>query len=1040
MKKFIAVGLTCLLGLFVIVMGAAVVMAPSAAKGMVEERLARVEERTGLKITLDALDIHGLGEIEIKGLKFKDADVEVASVGVVTAQIDPMSVVMGERRTRALLVRDVDVHVVVDASGSLPLLDMLRGSNVPDEPSSSPAASGGLTSKLDLMPEAEFENVRVFFDVAQGGPRLPVSMVEAKAAAWSWDGETLQTNASVTLTPGPDERVKVPRSIDIKMGFDSALKPVSGALTLDGVFSIAGVGPLPFLKAEVEGMGISEDGTPFVSGIRVSTIQGTPVFEMKQLQFALGSLAELKNFRFGAITLEQPTLLVSFDAGGASIVGDIEASLIAPAASMVASTARGVAANFSAQRQKVALPVEDEDAETPEAPAEKGPTAQDRLAGWIDRIPGRIEIKDAAIKITDHRKLAVTRPAKNLMMRDGQFGIGVDKDSGEVSITGGFSATAEAAPRGSAKVDVKLQPVNRTISGDVDVDALDLSWTSQLLGRSMSDRVRGGTLRAKVKFDAKGPGAFDMDGLLSITDLTFFDARLAEEPLEGITASYSFNAAYDANLAMPEPKLMKVPVYKTDPDNPVKLPAPLGGLVFKKGQATVGDVSLTFRPSFFGFNAPRSLPARMDLTILLPKTPVMSLLKAVPAALMGAASQTKMEGFFEWNFNVEVPLYRAGDMEWRTEPKLSEFQIVSIPEEVDVRRLMDGMSVTIVDSIEEENDFTRTIKLKPAMPVPVEWMLENTGMTLEQIDERRRTRGWPELPTRYDGVREDVIDSPEVWETQWATRQQAARPWDDFSTVEAKPDLPYGPYVFVPIQYISPYLVRAVMTTEDNSFFQHSGFNTLALKESIERNLNSGQFKRGASTIAMQMIKNVFLNRKKVISRKLQEAFLVFLMESAVDVPKVRIMEIYLNVIEFGPGVFGIHEGALHYFGKRPDALTLGEVAWLVSIIPGPKKFHTYYERGAITPAYFSRMKRYIQAMYNRGRITEEELNEALLAPPEFYKPAPGEPVLKATQTEIPLFDAAPSLLPCCSRRSIPEAAIDIPGHCGIQGAPLNRR
>jgi hypothetical protein len=336
---------------------------------------------------------------------------------------------------------------------------------------------------------------------------------------------------------------------------------------------------------------------------------------------------------------------------------------------------------------------------------------------------------------------------------------------------------------------------------------------------------------------------------------------------------------------------------------------------------------------------------------------------------------------------------------------LSEFAVLSIPDEVDVRKLMDAMPVVIVDSIEEENDFTRTIRVQAAAPIPVDWMLENTGLTLEQIDTRRRRRGWPNLPP-YGVVREDFVDSEQVWETQWAKGQQAKRPWQDGTEIQRTPDEPWGPYVFTPIQYISPYMVRAVITTEDNSFFTHAGFNTLALKESIERNLSAGEFKRGASTIAMQMIKNVFLNRKKVMSRKLQEAFLVFLMESAIDMPKARIMEVYLNVIEFGPGIFGIHEAAVHYFGKRPDKLTLGEVSWLVSIIPGPKRYHTYWERGQITPQYFIRMKRYVQAMFNRGRITEEELNEAMLEIPEFYKPGPDDPVLRPPAgPEVPLFD-----------------------------------
>lgn len=1014
-KKFIVVGLTGVFGLFLVFASIAVVMAPSASRAVVEGRLERIEQRTGLKATFERLDILGVSEVEIKGLTVKDGDEILVSVGHVVAQLNPIAILSGERRARHIEVSDVIVRVAIDADGNIPLLDKIRAPKADSLSNDAEPAGRGLTGKLDVVPEATFSNVRIVFEVAQGGPTLPVSEISAESARWSWDGEKLSTSASVGLIAGTDPRMQVPKSIDVSMNFDNQLRPVSGDLKLDGVFAIAGIDPLRFLKAEVGGVGIDDNGSPFISDVKVSTTNDVPVFETKSIQFALGSLSELRDFKFGSITLTDPTLMVSFDKRGASIVGDLDAVLRGAAAKHVVVQAKSVASAVAERRdQPAALPLnDDEEAEgTSREVDEPTPDLDGKLQAYIDRIPGRITIRNAAIKVTDERQLNVTRPAKNLMMRNGEFSIGVDKDTGIVAVSGGFEATGEAAPRGTTHMDLRFKPAQRTMTGSVDVDALDLSWVSQLLGRRMSDTVRGGTLRAKISFQEMGPSAFDFEGLVGVENLTFFDARLAEEPLTNVTASYSFNATYDGNMKMPPPQLLKTDIYKGDPEHPEKAPpVPKGSLVFRKGAAQIGDVKLTFRPSVYGFNAPGRIPARLDVVIDLPRTPVMSLLKAVPSALMGSTAGTQMEGFFEWKFHVEVPMYRAADMEWKTNPKLSEFQVINIPYDVDVRRLMDGMSVTIVDSIEEENDFTRTIKLKPARPVPVEWMLENTGLTLEEIDARRRKREWPQLPTRFDGVSDDIVDSPEVWKTQWANRQQAAKPWDEFSTVEARPDMPYGPYVFVPIQYISPYLIRAVMTTEDTSFFHHDGFNMLALKESIERNLNSGQFKRGASTIAMQMIKNVFLNRKKVISRKLQEAFLVFLMESAVDIPKVRIMEVYLNVIEFGPGIFGINEGALHYFGKHPDDLTLGEVAWLVSIIPGPKKFHTYYQRGAITPAYFNRMKRYIQAMFNRGRITQEELDQAMIAPPEFYKPGPNEPLLKPKQPRpfIPLFDEEPS-------------------------------
>ncbi len=1003
-KKIALIVLGVVASLLIAVLGTVLFLAPSAARKMVEERLAGVEERTGLDVKFESLDIAGIGEIEIRGLTVTGDEQEFVKIAKISARVDPMAILFGERRTRGVEVSDIDVLIQVDQDGGIPILERLRAKKpAEDETEAKPAKS--LRSRIEAVPDALFRNIHVRFEVAEGGPTLPIAGLDVSEASWKWDGESLVTQGSLSTLAGPSPQMHVPKSMEVQMTFDENLRPTSGDLKADGIFSITGLDPLPFLTFQIEGIGIADDGAAALTNLRV-TNDKTPVVEIKEIRFELGSLTDLRNLKFSSMTLDSPTLLVSFDQSGTSVLNDIQSIILPRVANRVVSRARGIADNVVLAKQ-TNPPVDDEDAEPAEEPvsAPNEPATESRLKRLLLRLPDQINIANATIKISDQRPTEVERPAKNLMMRNGTFSVAVDKESGEIAVAGGFDATAEGAPRGSSKIDLKIQPLTKAISGTVDVEALDLSWVGQILSPVMGSLVRGGTVRAKVDFESRGPAAFDVKGLVSVSDLTFFDARLAEEPITGVTASYSFDAIYDAALKMPAAKLLKVPVYK-DVVPPALPPAtPIGGLVFQKGMAELGGVKMSFRPAFYGLNAPGRLPARMDVAIDLPKTPVMALLNAIPAALMGATAGTKMEGFFEWKFDVEVPLYRAGDMEWKADPKLSEFTVLSIPDEVDVRKLMDAMPVVIVDSIEEENDFTRTIQIRAASAIPAQWMLENTGLTLEQIDTRRRRRGWPSLPP-YGVVRDDFVDSGQVWETQWAQNQQAKKPWQDDAQIQRTPDQPWGPYVFTPIQYISPYMVRAVITTEDNSFFTHDGFNTLALKESIERNLSAGEFKRGASTIAMQMIKNVFLNRKKVMSRKLQEAFLVFMMESAIDMPKARIMEVYLNVIEFGPEIFGIHEAAVHYFGKRPDKLTLGEVAWLVSIIPGPKRYHTYWERGQITPQYFIRMKRYIQAMFNRGRITEEELNEAMLEIPEFYKPGPDDPVLRPpSEPVIPLFD-----------------------------------
>jgi membrane peptidoglycan carboxypeptidase len=215
---------------------------------------------------------------------------------------------------------------------------------------------------------------------------------------------------------------------------------------------------------------------------------------------------------------------------------------------------------------------------------------------------------------------------------------------------------------------------------------------------------------------------------------------------------------------------------------------------------------------------------------------------------------------------------------------------------------------------------------------------------------------------------------------------------------------PYGPYVYVPLPFISQYVVRAVLTTEDHIFFRHDGFNRSALKESVERNLAAQEYVRGASTISMQLVKNLYLNRKKVMSRKIQEAFLVFLIESHLHVPKARLLEIYLNIIEFGPGIFGIHDAAIHYFGKRPNELTLPEAAWLVTLVPSPKRWHQLWEKNTRMPDKgWDRVRRYMQAMVSRGKIAQEEVDAAMEQRPEFRHPAMDAPAMQPVVAPMPL-------------------------------------
>jgi hypothetical protein len=149
---------------------------------------------------------------------------------------------------------------------------------------------------------------------------------------------------------------------------------------------------------------------------------------------------------------------------------------------------------------------------------------------------------------------------------------------------------------------------------------------------------------------------------------------------------------------------------------------------------------------------------------------------------------------------------------------------------------------------------------------------------------------------------------------------------------------------FLPLDSVPQLMRMAVLQSEDGGFFYHQGFLPDAIREAMVYDLKERRFARGGSTISMQLVKNVFLNRRKNIARKLEEALIVWLIEQNRLTSKERMFEVYLNIAEWGPGVYGLLEASEFYFGKRPSQLTLEECIYLASIIPKPKHYRSSFE------------------------------------------------------------------------------------------------
>lgn len=141
---------------------------------------------------------------------------------------------------------------------------------------------------------------------------------------------------------------------------------------------------------------------------------------------------------------------------------------------------------------------------------------------------------------------------------------------------------------------------------------------------------------------------------------------------------------------------------------------------------------------------------------------------------------------------------------------------------------------------------------------------------------------------------------------------------------------------WIPLSQISEHLKHAVIVSEDGTFFEHEGIDWYEMKESIKKDIQKRKFARGASTITQQLAKNLFLSTSKDPIRKLKELIIAKMLES--ELSKARILELYLNVIEWGNGIFGAESASMTYFGKHATELTREEASRLAAVLPSPIK------------------------------------------------------------------------------------------------------
>jgi hypothetical protein len=181
---------------------------------------------------------------------------------------------------------------------------------------------------------------------------------------------------------------------------------------------------------------------------------------------------------------------------------------------------------------------------------------------------------------------------------------------------------------------------------------------------------------------------------------------------------------------------------------------------------------------------------------------------------------------------------------------------------------------------------------------------------------------------------------------------------------------------FVPIGAVPPLFVDALLLSEDAGFYGHMGVDLAEIRAAWAENAERGRIARGGSTITQQLVKNLFLSREKSYGRKMEEAALALLVDAAL--PKRRILEIYVNVIEWGPGLYGLGPASRHYFGKAPGELTPKEIAFLVCLIPSPVRYHQAHVAGRAGPGMEQLMANLLAKLRSVGALGDEEYAEAL--------------------------------------------------------------
>lgn len=621
-------------------------------------------------------------------------------------------------------------------------------------------------------------------------------------------------------------------------------------------------------------------------------------------------------------------------------------------------------------------------------PSTPPPDEISELVRWLQPVLGSLDAAGLRLPVITVAGLTVQAGYAESELALQEANLRAARDAQAQTITILLEIPAFRADEGEASLSAGDLGVELTLC-EADY-SLALAIASDALILEASDGT-GGQLQMDIGAVLDEYERVEVSGMVSVREGTLSIAALASDPVEPINFHYEFATEIDPHRRNHPPRFISQPADL--------LPFSRGSVTFSRGEALLNGIGFSVTPRLTGLIPPgrtdrgprggahageggawnaaapdasgeqsglaamlTSARRFLDLRLVLPATDADTIRSSLPEAILGPMTETRLQGRVGWELDLHVPLHAVSLMSWRSRVTTHEFGVTQIPWGTNVYKL----NGPFVDVLGDESANDSRAVLLPSMRLPdTAWTQE-----LSEFGPRSVARWREELSAQAARV---AANPPQIL-------------GPDVAVLSREPDPRYR---YVRLEEMSVWIPRAILTAEDGDFFYHQGVNFYTLPRALERNIRAGEIQFGASTLSMQLVKMLFLDAGRIVARKLQEVFLVYLMENVVPVPKERILELYLNLAEFGPGIYGIADASWYYFRKAPATLTAGEAVWLASILPSPRRYHQYYAAGAISPGWFERMKSYFAVMLERERMSEEEYADAILAPPAFAYASP---------------------------------------------------